>query len=246
VLTAFQVEVAGVIGAVAGPSGFALAGGGAMIVHGIVDRATTDLDFFATRAEAVAATARETETALQDSGFDVVRRVDSATFVRLEVRRGTEACEVDLAQDARRWPTVDEPLVGATVAREELAADKTLALLGRAAARDFVDVYALDRLFGSDRLCELAVDKDPGFRRTYLADALEKFDRLDRAEFGIDDRAHEALRYGRGGGGSSSSSSRVISTKSAGSVESKIAAGRRSASETPLRRGSAALWVSRT
>ncbi|MHB8463317.1 MAG: nucleotidyl transferase AbiEii/AbiGii toxin family protein [Acidimicrobiales bacterium] len=193
-LTDHQFEVARVISAVAGPSGFALAGGGAMIVHGIVDRATTDLDFFATQAEAVTAVARQAEVALQESGFEVVRRVDSATFVRLDVRRGGEACEVDLAQDARRWPTVDEPGIGATVAAEELAADKTLALLGRAAARDFIDVRALGRRFGSDRLCELAVDKDPGFRRLYLAEALSKFDRLDRAEFGLDAQAHEDLR----------------------------------------------------
>jgi hypothetical protein len=46
-----------------------------------------------------------------------------------------------------------------------VAADKTLALFGRAAARDLVDVAALSKQYPLERLCELAAEKDPGFDR---------------------------------------------------------------------------------
>ena len=120
--------------------------------------------------------------------------MDAPSFVRLEVSRDDNACEVDLGHDARRWPVIEKPVIGAVLAPEELAADKTLALLGRAAARDFVDVHALEAVFGRDRLCELAADKDPGFRRVYLAEALSKFDRLDRDRFEVGDQAYADLR----------------------------------------------------
>ncbi len=46
---------------------------------------------------------------------------------------------------------------------DELAADKVLALFGRAEARDFVDVAALLPRYGWVRLCDLAAEKDTGF-----------------------------------------------------------------------------------
>ena len=55
---------------------------------------------------------------------------------------------------------------------EEVAADQTLALFGRAAARDLVDVVALSERYTLEQLCELAPEKDAGFDRRVLADAL--------------------------------------------------------------------------
>lgn len=49
---------------------------------------------------------------------------------------------VDLAWDARLRPAQLSPY-GPVLDRDELAADKVLALFGRAAPRDFVDVYRL-------------------------------------------------------------------------------------------------------
>jgi hypothetical protein len=47
-----------------------------------------------------------------------------------------------------------------------------LALFGRAAARDLMDVAALSELYPLERLCEPAAQKDAGFDRRVLADAL--------------------------------------------------------------------------
>jgi hypothetical protein len=55
-----------------------------------------------------------------------------------------------------------------TLSLRDLAARKTLALFGRAEARDFADVYDLARGFGRDQLLDWAATDDPGFRQPDL------------------------------------------------------------------------------
>lgn len=71
-----------------------------------------------------------------------------------------DVTEIDLGVDARIRPAETGPL-GPMLALEELAADKMLALFGRAQARDFIDVAALVARLGFDRVCELAAEKVP-------------------------------------------------------------------------------------
>ena len=77
---------------------------------------------------------------------------------------------------------------------EELAADKVLAVFGRAEARDYVDLMAVERPFGLERLFELALAKDPGFSPAVFVDMLDRFPRLRRDEFPIDDGQFEELQ----------------------------------------------------
>ena len=72
------------------------------------------------------------ERAAQRAGMTVARIVDAPGFVRFELTRGEDRCEVDLGYDARLWP-VQQTALGPTIGDEELADDKTLALFGRAA-----------------------------------------------------------------------------------------------------------------
>ncbi len=157
-LTDLQRRIALAVSQVVQGEGFALAGGAALIFQGVVDRRTRDLDFFAVDATAVNRVGPEVETALRSKGMTVITRVDAPGFMRLEVSEGDETCEVDFGSDARLRPVIETEL-GPMIASEELAADKTLALFGRAAARDFVDVFALSETFGQDRLLELAAEK---------------------------------------------------------------------------------------
>ncbi len=114
-------------------------------------------------------------------------------FVRLEIRAGQELCQVDLAHDARiRQQERSE--VGPVLALEELGADKVIALFARAEARDFVDVRALARRVGWDRLLALAAEKDAGFNLSYFLDALRAFDRLPAAEFPLGGDEYLELR----------------------------------------------------
>lgn len=84
--------------------------------------------------------------------------------------------------------------LGPVLDQEELAADKVLALFGRAEPRDFLDVYGLSQRLGLPRLLALAEQKDAGFSPERLAESLGRINRLDQADFGIDDPAYQALR----------------------------------------------------
>jgi predicted nucleotidyltransferase component of viral defense system len=64
------------------------------------------------------------------------------TFRQVIVTDRHETVLVELAHDARRWPS-SVLSIGAVLSIQELAADKTLALFGRAEARDLLDVHAL-------------------------------------------------------------------------------------------------------
>jgi hypothetical protein len=77
---------------------------------------------------------------------------------------------------------------------EELAVDKVLAVFGRAEARDFADLMAVEPRYGLDRLCQLAAEKDRGFLLSVFADMLNQFGRLRRDEFELDDAGYEQLR----------------------------------------------------
>lgn len=52
-LSAFQERVARMVAALPEARGFALGGGGALVVHGLTERSTNDLDFFTTAPTAV-------------------------------------------------------------------------------------------------------------------------------------------------------------------------------------------------
>ena len=76
---------------------------------------------------------------------------------------------------------------GPTLAREELAGHKLLALFDRAAARDFADVYVLARLFGKDVMVARARQIDAGFDTRVLADMIATLSRLTDDEVPVPD-----------------------------------------------------------
>lgn len=192
-LSPLQKRLWRLVGGLPEAESVALAGGAALIVRGIVERPTRDLDFFATSAEEINRLLPALEASLRESGLKVQRVQVADGFARLLVSSEVETTTIDLTWDARRFP-LEQTEGGAILANEELAADKVLALFGRAAARDFVDVAALASRYGFERLCGLAAEKDPGFDRSVLADMLRSFDRLPRADFDLDDSEFYQLR----------------------------------------------------
>lgn len=108
-----------------------------------------------------------------------------------------EECTVEVFADGGRLRTRMTLDVGAVLHPDDLAADKVLALWGRARPRDFFDVGALLQRYGHDRLLDLAAAKDAGFTPETFLDALNAIKRLtpeDWAEDGIDAAAVEGLR----------------------------------------------------
>ncbi len=192
-LSELQERIARAVAELPEARGFVLAGGAALVVHGLTERATNDLDFFTTSPDDIHGLRQAIATALAEVGMTVSTIISTETFVRLEVKDGTAETHVDLAWDARMRPAVATDL-GPALHEEELAADKVLALFGRGEARDFLDVYGLSQRLGWPRLLKLAKEKDAGFSPERLAESLGRIDRLDQAEFGIDTAPYQALR----------------------------------------------------
>lgn len=192
VLSPLQEQVAEIIAGLDEAAGFALAGGGALIVRGDIQRQTHDLDFFGLTADAVDLLLPAVERALQAARL-VVRSVQTSRgFARLIVENDEDRTELDLGTDARLFPAEPgrpAPLLSA----EELAVDKVLAVFGRAEARDFADLMAVEPRYGLDRLCQLAAEKDRGFLPSVFAEMLGQFARLRREEFELDDARYEQL-----------------------------------------------------
>lgn len=186
-LTRDQVRVARVLDPLPESQDFACAGGAALIAHGLVQRSTVDLDYFGRRLGDVAELLPAAEEALVGSGCEVRReRVATETgFARLEVRpdRG-DPVGLDLSHDYRMRPVVETEL-GRTLHPEELAADKVLALFGRAYARDFRDVDALAGRFGHRRLLHLAAEKDPGFSPEVFGQMMGRIEHLSAEDLQV-------------------------------------------------------------
>lgn len=133
------------------------------------------------------------ERALDSAGIDHRRQRDLPTFVRIEVSDGEDVCEVDPAVDYRALPTEQSPY-GLTLAVEELAANKVLALFDRSEARDFLDLAELTHQFELQPLFALAAEKDTGFDKSLFLEALAAFDRFTPDDFGLSDDEYVRLR----------------------------------------------------
>ena len=161
-LTDLQRQIRAIVAELPEGAAVALAGGSALIATGVVRRGTEDLDFFTAHPEPVTPMLSAFETALAAAGLRVTRLQASQTHARLLVQSDTDTTRVDLATDYRLMAPLrtDE---GPILADPELAANKTLAIFGRAEPRDYIDFQALERRFSLTELCDLAASKDGGF-----------------------------------------------------------------------------------
>jgi hypothetical protein len=187
-LAAFQAEVARLFFALPESRGFLLAGGAALLAQHLTTRPTEDLDFFTAPERGHVPAARDAlESAARDRGWSTERIHDSDTFCRLVLRSDHGTVLVDLAVNAPPDFPPSGTAAGPTLAPEELAGHKLLALFDRAAARDFADVYVLARRFGKATLLARATQIDAGFDPTVLAAMLATLDRLTDVEIPLPD-----------------------------------------------------------
>jgi hypothetical protein len=193
-LTEFQVEVAQLFFSLAASGGFLLAGGAALLAHGLTARPTQDLDFF-TRPDAgdVVLARDQFLAAAGERGWTVDRVHEAGTFCRLVVH-GPQDLLVDLALDSAPGRPASASIAGPTFAPAELASRKVIALFDRAAARDFVDVYALTRWFTTTELLDLAREVDAGFDLGVFTDMLKHVVRYADVDLSLGDVDRAALR----------------------------------------------------
>jgi hypothetical protein len=192
-LPAFQLEVARVFFSLPASKGFLLAGGAALLAQHLTARPTEDLDFFTAPERGHVPAARDAlEAVASRQGWSTERIHDSDTFCRMIIRSHDAGVLIDLAVNAPPDLPASVTAAGPTLAPEELAGHKLLALFDRAAARDFADIYVLARLFGKDVLLARARQIDVGFDVRVLADMIGTLDRLTDSEIPVPDDSSAA------------------------------------------------------
>jgi len=198
-ISELQREVATIALRAAARNGFALAGGNALIAHGIIDRPTDDVDLFSDQETGVAAAADAVESALLEAGFLAERRDRMAGLEDIFEGMGEGLAEwiitapsgqqtmLQMAYfDRTRGPVTME--VGPVLDLEDVAAGKAVALVSRVEPRDYADTAAALEHYTVDQLIALARRLDPGLEDRDFADAGRQLDRMpDRmfARYGL-------------------------------------------------------------
>jgi hypothetical protein len=185
-LTAGQIEVANAFFGLVESQGFVVAGGAALLALGLSTRPTQDLDVFTAPPVSSVRSAFEAFSVLAGSRQWTVEPVTiEETFCRFLVDIGHERVLVDLAIDSAQSESATITVLGPTMAAEEVAARKLLALFDRGEARDFADVYQLAKQFDRTVMLERAASIDLGFDRDVLADVMYSHRRFSDDELPV-------------------------------------------------------------
>lgn len=175
-----------------GISDVALGGGNALIARADSLRPTRDVDFCCRDPASVGPAALEIAEAARAAGYQVVQRDDEdrwwdeaeGEMVELVVSTpGDKPAEVEV-QVAYFLYTEDSDLddLGPVLSLDDLAGLKTTCLGNRREDRDYVDYMVLRRKYSTERLFELAAERDPGLTAEDYADAARYLDELDDAD----------------------------------------------------------------
>lgn len=180
-LSQFQEDVARSFLAADSEKYFALAGGGALLVHGISARPTQDLDFFTEHPSYAIEFGFNSLLNLASERnweIEIINSSSSSSFRRVVIN-AQERLVVDLAIDSALILDPVDTQIGRAIDPQELAGRKILALYDRAAARDFVDVYALAQHFEIENMVSMAFRLDNGFEISVLAEMLSTLNRFE-------------------------------------------------------------------
>jgi hypothetical protein len=194
----FHREIASIALRAAAGHGFALAGGNALIAHGIVDRPTEDVDLFTDQDDGVATAAGAVEGALRGAGFGVERLDQAGDLGEVFEGMGDGLAEwivtapggremlLQMAYfDRDRVPVIMD--FGPVLNLEDVVGGKVCALASRVEPRDFVDTAAALGRYSVSQLIGFARRLDPGLTRRDFTDAGRMLDQLEDQVF---------LRYG--------------------------------------------------
>lgn len=167
-------------GDIADSKEFYLTGGTALSLFYLKHRKSNDLDFFTNNPELILPFSYNLEEVLEKINYVTQRQRGLHSFVELVVTKNKDSTVIHLAQDApyrieplKQFP--EYPMLNVD-SLSDIAANKLLALFGRATLRDFIDVYFLinKKYVDSKEMVSNAKQKDPGFDLYWLGVALER------------------------------------------------------------------------
>jgi hypothetical protein len=196
----FQREVATIALKVAAEHEPMLGGGNALILHGIVDRYTADVDLVTDRTKGVKAAAGAVEEALRAAGFEAERQNrdgglgevfygfdDGLVEWTVSGPDGQQTILQIAHFDRSRTPVPMD--VGPVLNPLDAIASKVRAFVTRAEERDAIDVAAALETYTASQLIALARQLEPGLEDEDFTDAGRRLDRLSDKVF---------ARYGLG------------------------------------------------
>ena len=180
---------------------FALAGSGAIREHGIVDRATQDIDLFTNNMDTAAfeSAINELIHQLRSTGHTVDEVLRTPQFAQLRITTAEgHSVDMDLAMDWREHEPVTLS-VGPVLSLEDSVGSKVNALYTRAEARDYLDVDSIRASghFTDTQLMRAAAERDAGFDKVMFARQLDQAQRirLERvARYGVDAAQLDAIK----------------------------------------------------
>lgn len=165
-------------------TGIVLAGSGAIREHGLINRATEDIDLFGSAdlfgaPERYLSAIERIDAALVEAGYDVASKTGEGLFRHYEVIKDTEVYKIDVTLDYRS----QEPVVldiGATLSCDDAVANKVDAVFSRGEARDYLDLDAIRQNgpYTDEELLELASRNDSGFDPLIFTYALQRVNKL--------------------------------------------------------------------
>jgi len=148
-----------------------VAGGAALNELLKSSRLSHDVDLFPDTREAVLSSWETDRKNLVKAGYHVRTLREFPTFVEAEVSRGTEGVILQWVQDSafRFFPLIEHPDFGLALHPFDLATNKTLALIGRAEVRDWVDIiHCHTQLQSFGCLVWATCGKDPGLSPVFI------------------------------------------------------------------------------
>jgi hypothetical protein len=156
---------------------FFLTGGTAIAEFYLRHRYSEDLDLFTLDCNALPNLENDLTGIAQEIGCTWSPGVKATDFRPIFLRRGTEPqLKIDFVRDP--GPQFGECRIFDTVIVDSelnIAVNKITALFGRAAPKDFVDLYfLLKKGYDLDELMRLAREKDLGFSEFYFAGMLRE------------------------------------------------------------------------
>lgn len=176
-LTELQQEIINTLKGLEESKELYFTGGSALSAYYLHHRLSEDLDFFTPAEDMIQLISRKLLHSLEKKGIKVEMVRNFKSFVEMITSRGNESMKIQIALDSpyrlERTKEIDGLIVDSLM---DIATGKLLALFGRAAERDFVDIYFLikEGKFNLDELINKASEKDPGMDKYYLAIAFEQ------------------------------------------------------------------------
>ncbi|MBI5199004.1 MAG: nucleotidyl transferase AbiEii/AbiGii toxin family protein [Nitrospirae bacterium] len=179
ILTDLQKKILNIFSDLPDKEAFYLTGGTALSALFLKHRKSHDFDFFTGVEELIIPFSQRLESSLKKQGLKVERLRGFHSFVELSVNSSEDSTIIHLATDSPfrfEQPAVCEEFSGIKIdSLIDIATNKFLALFGRAALRDFIDIFFLIKeRFSKNELIEKARQKDPGFDLYWLGVAMER------------------------------------------------------------------------